>query len=102
VFGSPADVTAALTNYNHVIKKFIVSDIDLTKEMKKITLPSLIIWGKQDGVIPYPMAQQALQSLGTADVDKNIFTLQSSAHYGYYEEHELFEEAVRTFIEKYK
>jgi proline iminopeptidase len=102
VFKSPADLPAALTNYNHVIKKFIVSDIDLTNEMKKITLPSLIIWGEHDGVIPYPMAQQALLALGTTAADKNIFTLPSSAHYGYYEEPVLFEGAVRSFIEKYK
>lgn len=102
LFRSPADVTAALTNYNHVIKKFIISDIDLTSEMKNITLPALIIWGKYDGVIPYPLAQHALNSLGTIELEKSIFTLPNSAHYGYYEEPELFVEGVRSFIEKYK
>lgn len=102
LFRSPADVAAALTNYNHVIKNFIISDIDLTADMKKITLPAMIVWGQQDGVIPYPMAQQAYNSIGTAEAEKSIFTLPNSAHYGYFEEHELFVEGVTSFIEKYK
>jgi pimeloyl-ACP methyl ester carboxylesterase len=100
VFGSPADVTEALTNYNYVIKHFIISDIDLTPHMKNITLPSLIVWGKFDGVIPYPMAQHAYESLGTPDSQKSILTLPDSGHTGFYEEPELFAQGVRDFIEK--
>lgn len=102
LFYSPADVTAALTNYNHVVKNFIISEIDLTPAMENITLPSLIVWGKYDGVIPYPMAQQAYDALGTAESDKSILTLPNSGHDGYYEEPDLFAEGVRVFVEKYK
>jgi proline iminopeptidase len=102
IFDSPANVTAALTNYNHVIKDFIISDINLTPEMKNITLPTLIIWGLHDGVIPYPMAAQAWSALGTPVADKSIVTLSNSAHNGYYEEPEQFAAAVRIFIDKYK
>ena len=102
LFDSPANVTAALTNYNHVIRNFIISDIDLTTEMKNITLPSLIIWGLHDGIIPYPMANQALQALGTPDQNKKVVTLSSSAHEGFYEEPENFVDAVTAFVEKYK
>jgi len=102
VFASPADVPASLTNYNHVIKKFIISNIDLTPVMKNITLPSLIVWGKNDGIIPYPMAQQAFDALGTPDLRKSILTLPNSAHFGYYEEPQLFSAGVTSFIETYK
>jgi len=98
LFDSPADVLAALTNYRHVIAKFIISDIDLTGQMKNITLPSLIVWGKQDGVIPYPLAQSALDALGSTD--KSILTLDNSGHFGYYEQPDVFTNGVRKFIER--
>jgi pimeloyl-ACP methyl ester carboxylesterase len=102
IFDSPANVTAALTNYSNVIEKFIVSDIDLTPQMKKITLPTLVIWGLHDGIIPYPMATHAINALGTVDSDKSLVTLSSSAHNGFYEEPEVFADAVITFIKKYQ
>ena len=102
VFNSPADVTMALTNYNHVIKTFVISDIDLTARMQNITLPALILWGKFDGVIPYPMAQHAFNSLGTIPSRKSIVTLPDSGHVGFYEEPELFDAAVRQFVETYR
>lgn len=102
IFRSPANVTASLTNYNHVIKNFIISDIDLSPQMKNITLPSLMVWGMHDGIIPYPMAAHAITSLGTPKSDKSILTLFNSAHIGFYEEPEIFTEGVKTFIENHK
>lgn len=102
IFRSPANVTAALTNYNHVIKNFIISDIDLSTEMKNITLPSLIVWGEYDGIIPYPMAQHAFESIGTTKAAKRLLTLHHSAHNGFYEEPEIFAAGVRAFIEEFK
>jgi proline iminopeptidase len=102
VFNSPADLTQALTNYNHVVKNFIISDIDLTGQMKNITIPSLIIWGKYDGVIPFPMAAQAFNSLGTNSSDKSILELTNSGHEGFYEEPDVFVSGVTNFVETYK
>ncbi len=102
VFNSPADDAMALTNYNHVLKTFIISDIDLTLKMKNITVPTLMIWGKFDGVIPYPMAAQALNALGTPVSQKGITTLMNSGHVGFYEEPDLFVGAVNQFVEAHK
>lgn len=102
IFNSPANITMALTNYNNVINNFVISDIDLTAQMKNITLPSLIIWGKSDGIIPFQMAQHAYNSLGTMPANKSITPLPNSGHVGYYEEPELFVATVRQFIETYK
>jgi proline iminopeptidase len=100
LFDSPADVLAALTNYRHVINSFIISDIDLSDKMKDITIPTLIIWGQQDGIIPYSMATHALDHIGAAD--KSILTLHNSAHFGYYEQPEEFVHGVRWFVERVK
>ncbi len=102
MFNSPADVAMALTNYNHVLKTFVISDIDLTLKMKNITLPSLILWGQFDGIIPFSMATQALNSLGTIAPKKSITLLPNSGHVGFYEEPELFAATVGQFIEMYK
>jgi proline iminopeptidase len=102
VLNSPADVTAQLTNYNHVIKKFIISDIDLTPLMKNITIPSLIIWGQYDGVIPLPMAQHAYDALGTPVNKKSILILPDAAHYSFYEVPGLCADGITNFIEKYR
>jgi pimeloyl-ACP methyl ester carboxylesterase len=102
VFNSPADITQALTNYNHVIRNFIISDIDLTPQMKNIITPTLIIWGKYDGVIPFALAAQALNALGTNTADKTVLELPDSGHEGFYEEPDLFVAGVQSFIETYK
>lgn len=102
IFDSPANVTAALTNYNHVIRNFIISDIDLAPQMPNITIPSLVIWGEHDGIIPYEMAAHALDALGTDPERKTLITLPNSAHNGFYEEAELFATSVRSFIEMYR
>ena len=102
IFNSSADASMALTNYNHVIKHFIISDIDLTSEMKNIKLPALIVWGKEDSIIPYPMAQHAFNALGTLSSRKSIVTLPNSGHVGFYEEPDLFANSVRLFIEANK
>lgn len=102
LLNSPADVTMQFTNYSHVLKKFIISDIDLTTQMSKITIPALIIWGKNDGVIPYPMAQHAYNALGTLPGQKSITTLENSAHYSFYEEPTLCAQAILDFVDKVK
>jgi pimeloyl-ACP methyl ester carboxylesterase len=102
VFNSPADITQVLTNYNHVIQKFIISDIDLTSQMKNITIPTLIVWGKYDGVIPFAMAVQAFTALGTNTQEKAILELPDSGHEGFYEEPDLFVAGVQSFVERYK
>ncbi len=102
VFNSPADMGMALTNYKTVISNFIISDIDLTSGMKNINLPSLIIWGVYDGIIPAPMAVEAYNALGTSSSDKKIVLLGNSGHVGFYEEPEIFVNAVRQFVDTYR
>lgn len=102
LFESPANVNATLINYRSVIKNFIISDIDLTPKMNDIHVPSLIIWGAHDGIIPYPMAQLAYDALGTPAGEKKLVTLANSAHNGFHEEPSAFVGAVSAFVNEYK
>jgi proline iminopeptidase len=102
LFDSPSDITAELLNYDNVIKHFIISNIDLTPAMKNITLPSLLLWGEFDGVIPFPMAQQAYNALGTPPAQKSIVKLPNAAHFSFYEDPVQTADSVTAFINRYK
>lgn len=79
---------------------------ELTKgysdEMYKITIPSLILWGKNDGILPVAMAEDAFAHLGTDSIDKYVTIFEKSAHYPNREEPLPFSIEVKNFIEKYK
>lgn len=73
-----------------------------TDKMHLITLPSLIVWGRHDGILPVALAQDAYDRLGTPASDKSIVIFENSAHSPMFEERDGFNQAVRDFIELYK
>lgn len=79
-----------------------IVDTDLSPLMYKITIPSLLLWGRHDGAIPYQMALNAYNFLGTNPKDKTIQIFENSAHAPMIEENEAFSTAVITFIDKYR
>jgi pimeloyl-ACP methyl ester carboxylesterase len=76
----------------------IYHDVDLTPQMGAITIPSLIVWGAYDPVLPPAMADDALGALGSADKQEVI--LPHSAHNGFDEEPVPFADAVHAFVER--
>ncbi len=90
--------TLYITNNN----KFDMKNLDYSPEMHKITIPSMILWGRHDGTLPVALAQNAYDSIGTAQADKYIHIFENSAHCASFEEPELWLSRMKTFIEKYK
>lgn len=76
--------------------------IDYTLEMYKITIPSLVLWGRYDGILTVDLVPYAINALGTPAQDKSAVIFEQSAHNPFDEEPELFFEKVQEFIEKYK
>jgi len=76
-----------------------LENINLVPEMHKITIPSLILWGRHDGMLPVAIAQD-FENLGSSN--KYLYIFENSAHFIFNEEPELFVERVRTFVNKYK
>lgn len=74
----------------------------LTPELKKITIPSLMIWGKYDFVVAPSLGEEMLQELGTPEEDKSLFIFEESGHSPMFNETEKFVDLVVDFIEKYK
>lgn len=91
---------AAFFNGGYLARNFNILELNLSDDMSRINIPSLVIWGRHDGVNTIEMGFDAYNSLGTPEVNKEIVILENSAHEGYLEEPELFTLALITFIDR--
>jgi pimeloyl-ACP methyl ester carboxylesterase len=95
---SPLGYAAYYLNYYNTLNSLIISGLDLTPQMKNITLPSLIIWGDKDGIIPVEMAYEAYHAIGTDISKKDVIIFENTAHTIYYEQPYGFVKAVKEFL----
>jgi proline iminopeptidase len=102
-FGRPNGFDLLLNaSYSDQTMENEVVDTDLTSNMNLITVPSLLLWGRHDGAIPFQMAEDAYNALGTSQQDKSIFYFEDSAHAPMIEENALFCSKVIQFVNQYK
>jgi pimeloyl-ACP methyl ester carboxylesterase len=102
LFNSPYSASALL-NANYLIKYIDKPEnwtLNYTPEMNNIKIPSLILWGRHDGVFPVALAQEAYDNIG-AD-NKHLYIFEKSAHNACFEEPDMFVERVKLFINEYK
>ena len=76
--------------------------IDFTPEMHQIHIPSLVMWGENDGILPVALAQWTYGQLGTPEAHKRLKTFPKCAHGPHFEQPGAFAETVTDFIEAYK
>ena len=74
-------------------------DINLVPQMHNIKIPSLILWGRHDGILPVELAYEAYNEISSTN--KYLYIFENSAHNVPIEEPGLFIERVRTFVKKY-
>lgn len=74
--------------------------INLIPHLKKITIPSLLIWGKYDFVVPPKTGQIAYEGIGSTDKELKIY--ESSAHSPMNFEPDRFVMDVSEFVEENK
>jgi pimeloyl-ACP methyl ester carboxylesterase len=98
---TPLGISFLTNNYN-IEKNFALPTSNLHPEMRNITIPVMILWGRQDGIVPVEMAQSAFDYIGTDRNDKYLYLFENSAHTPQIEEPELFCEKVKTFVDKYR
>ena len=84
----------------NITLSYIWTEIDYTKELSKITIPSLIMWGKYDLVIPYNQGEEAYNNIGSSKKDWVLFN--SSGHSPMLDEYDKFEQEMINFIEANK
>lgn len=71
-------------------------DLSFTDRLSEITIPSLVLWGKHDLVVPIRFAHEAFEQLGAAD--KELVFFERTGHSPLESEPDLFAEKVIEFI----
>ncbi|MCB0669678.1 MAG: alpha/beta hydrolase [Saprospiraceae bacterium] len=90
---------AIFFNGQYLAKRFNILELNLSDDMEKIKIPSLVIWGRHDGVNTIEMGYDAYNSIGGPDfTEKEMVILENSAHEGYIEEQDLFIATFRDFV----
>ena len=101
IISKPLQFASYYFNYYRTLKRFEISTIDLSDQLKTISIPALILWGIEDGLVPVAMGDEAYHLLGTAPLDKYLVLFSNTAHTLYYEQPVLFVRAVSDFINRY-
>lgn len=83
-----------------LIQKGLWQDVSFTESLSDITIPSLVLWGKHDLVVPTKFAQEAFDNLGT--VHKELFIFERTGHSPLESEPDLFAEKLIEFINEYR
>ena len=84
----------------HLAQNFNILELNLSPQLHKITIPTLVLWGRHDGVNTIEMGYDAYNNIGSTE--KSMVVLENSAHSGYLEEKEAFKSAFTSFIETYR
>ena len=91
---------AIFFNGQYLAKRFNILELNLSDDMERIKIPSIVIWGRHDGVNTIDMGFDAYNSIGGPDFsEKELVILENSAHEGYIEEQELFISTFRRFVD---
>ncbi len=91
---------ATFFNGQYLAERFNILELNLSKDMERIKIPSIVIWGRHDGVNTIEMGYDAYNSIGGPDfTDKEMVILENSAHEGYMEEQDLFIATFREFVD---
>jgi len=77
-------------------EKGLNENVSFTARLSEIKLPSIVLWGKYDVVVPTIYAQEAFDNLGACY--KELFIFEKSAHSPMYSEPDLFAEKIIEFI----
>lgn len=83
-----------------ILDENLFEDLSFTERLSEITIPSLVLWGRHDMVVPLGFAQEAYENLGTTEKELMIF--EKSGHSPMFTEPELFAETVIQFINSNK
>ena len=90
---------AVFFNGQYLAKRFNILELNLSKDMGRIKIPFIVIWGRHDGVNTIEMGFDAYNSIGGPDfTEKEMVILENSAHLAHVEEQDLFIATFRRFV----
>ena len=76
-------------------------DFERGDDLGQVTLPTLLLWGRHDNIIPRLVGERYHAALGTPDADKRLVLFDHSYHSPMYEEQGRFLDEVRAFVGAY-
>ena len=76
--------------------------LNYTTELENIDIPSLILWGVDDGIVPIGVGEYVYEHLATDPSDKYFVKIPECAHAPHIEQPEIFYQEVTSFVETYK
>ena len=77
-------------------------DLNYTPEIENITIPALLLWGADDGIVPAELADYIYEHLGTDPSMKEVVKIPECSHGPQVEQPEIFYDEVSSFVETYK
>ncbi|RKN81195.1 alpha/beta fold hydrolase [Ulvibacterium marinum] len=83
-----------------ILDEDIIGELSFTERLSEITVPSLILWGKYDMVVPEFYAQEAFDNLGSAE--KKLVIFERSGHSPMFTESNQFAREVLQFMDQNK
>jgi len=100
IFNSFASL-AILTGGGSIRENFNILELDLSAELTQIVLPTLVLWGRHDGVNTIEMGEAAFALLGTDPAEKELVIFEESGHQPFAEEPDLFADAFHLFVDSH-
>jgi len=106
VFANPAFILSWETHVLDLLTNLRCSETTVdfhalkpySDRMSEITLPTLVLWGRHDGILPVEMGQSIYEQIGTSPAEKQIQIFENSAHNPYIEEQSAFNEVVVAYL----
>jgi pimeloyl-ACP methyl ester carboxylesterase len=105
LFRSPQSPLAYLTINRHYVVDSLYRDDEVMRSfayadrMGAITLPVLALWGRDDGMVPLPAADDALAHLGTPAADRALVVIPEAGHFPFLEQPTAFVAAIDAFLD---
>jgi pimeloyl-ACP methyl ester carboxylesterase len=79
-----------------------IDDLNYTPELQQITIPSLLMWGEQDGAVPVGVGEYVYEHLATPLEHKSLVVIPECSHSPHYDQPEIFYSEISHFIETYQ
>jgi pimeloyl-ACP methyl ester carboxylesterase len=104
LFRSPESPFAYLAGERRVRRQLALQDdssfeeLAFSDDMDAIETPTLLLWGRYDGIVPIEAMDAARESLTNAPVETAV--LEDSAHFPFLEEPEPFAQTVLDFVSR--
>lgn len=92
----------SLAYFTNKVDARFADGLDFRPELRRITIPALVLWGKDDPTLPIELADFTFNTLGTSPDRKTKVEFERCGHSPHYEQPTRFVGVMREFMERYR